>query len=321
MIIEVCPITELPVKDFMDVGSVYQYYIDYENEEFQITLGYSFNNFCKTDYFIDNRHLLAGSILTYQLLDGEENGIKKISLSHDWKEKFSKISYPKTPKEKLDNLLKTLYQYQNYDGEEVDIYNQVQKRAFWYKHFFKNDFECYYYFKLLQSQKFIDIDFAPPSISEIHEIPNDYQFTLKGLNYYLEITESGRLSNKCFVAMSFSKEMRDTREAIREAIKNTGYDTVLVDELHIDSDTTINDKIIAELKSAKFCIADFTEQRGGVYFESGFALGQGKPVIYCCAEPDFKDSHFDTKHFAHILYKEPSELKKALVNKINAWIK
>ncbi len=318
---KVCPITELPTKDFIDAGDVYQYYIEYENEEFQITIGYTFKQFSKTDYFINNRHFFAGSILTYQLLDEEKNGIKKFSLGRNWKEKLAKINYPKTPKDKLDNLLKTLYKYQNYDGETVDIYNQVQKPAFWYKHFLKNDFECYYYFKLLQSQEFIDIDYAPPSISEIHNIPNEYQFTLKGLNYYLEILESGRLSNKCFVAMSFSKEMVYIREAIREAIKNTGYDTVLVDELHIDSDTTINDKIIAELKGAKFCIADFTEQKGGVYFESGFALGQGKPVIYCCAEADFKDSHFDTKHFAHILYKEPSELKEALINKINAWIK
>jgi nucleoside 2-deoxyribosyltransferase len=247
--------------------------------------------------------------------------MKKFSLSHDWREKLPKINYPKTPKDKLDNLLKTLYKYQKHDGEEVDIYNQVQKPAFWYKHFFKNDFECYYYFKLLQSQNLIDIDFTTPSISEIHEYPNEYQFTLKGLNYYLEIIESGRLSNKCFVAMSFSQETKEIREAIRDALKNTGYDTILVDELHIDSDTTINDKIIAELKGAKFCIADFTEQKSGVYFESGFALGQGKPVIYCCNETDFKNSHFDTKHFAHILYKEPFELKEALVNKINAWIK
>jgi len=149
----------------------------------------------------------------------------------------------------------------------------------------------------------------------------DYQLTLNGLNYYIDITDMGRLSNRCFVAMSFSEKTKEIREAIRGAIKSTGFDPILIDEQHIESDTTINDRIIADLKGAKFCIADFTEQKRGVYFESGYAIGQGKPVIYCCRNDHWSETHFDTKHFAHILYDTPSELKEALINKINAWIK
>lgn len=74
------------------------------------------------------------------------------------------------------------------------------------------------------------------------------------------------------------------------------------------------------MKSSKFCIADFTEQRDGVYFESGFAVGLGKKVIYTCHKKWFKKSHFDTNHFPHIIYESMQELKEKLDNKIKAWI-
>lgn len=318
---EICPITNLPTINYHDTGFGCNYLINYENMEYLIKLGQSFAYFKNEHEYIDNRYLLAGAILNNQLLDDENYEVKSFSLVSGWEEKLSKIIYPKSPKDKMDNLLKTLYLFQNYDGEEIDIKELVQKPAFGYKHFFKNQDECYFYFDILQNQNLIDATFSERTKTSPTISPTAYQLTLKGLNYYLNLTESGRLSNKCFVAMSFSPEMKEIREAIREAIKDTGFDAIIVDEQHIDSDTTINDRIIADLKGAKFCIADFTEQRSGVYFESGFALGQGKPVIYCCLKGDFDKSHFDTKHFAHIIYENPSELKERLINKINAWIK
>ncbi len=318
---ESCPITNLPTTNYQVTGYGCRYLINYENVDYLIKLGQSFANFKNELEYIENQYLLAGAILNNQLLDAETDGIKSFSFDSDWENKLTQIIYPKTPKDKMDNLLKTLYLFQNYDGDEVSIQELVQMPAFWYKHFFKNQNECYFYFGILQTQNLIDATFTQRTKTDPTIFPTDYQLTLQGLNYYLNLTESGRLSNKCFVAMSFSKEMTEIREAIREAIEGTGFHAIIVDEQHIDSDTTINDRIIADLKGAKFCIADFTEQRSGVYFESGFALGQGKPVIYCCQKADFEKSHFDTKHFAHIIYENPSELKERLINKINAWIK
>jgi len=95
---------------------------------------------------------------------------------------------------------------------------------------------------------------------------------------------------------------------------------ILIDEVHFDSESTINDAIIAQIKQAKFCISDFTQQKDGVYFEAGYALGRGLPVIYSCHKDDFEKSHFDTKHFPHIIYNNTEDLKRMLVDKINAWI-
>ena len=121
--------------------------------------------------------------------------------------------------------------------------------------------------------------------------------------------------------MSFKKETAEIRSAIKKALDLTGFIPILIDEQNVDSDKTINDEIIANLKRCKFCIADFTFHSMGVYFESGHALGQGKKVIYTCREDEFANAHFDIRPLQHIIYETTEQLTKDLVNKIDAWIK
>jgi len=61
-----------------------------------------------------------------------------------------------------------------------------------------------------------------------------------------------------------------------------------------------------------------TGQRGGVYFEAGFALGLGKPVIWTCRSDDMEKLHFDTRQYNHVTWNTPIELKDKLVNRILA---
>jgi len=312
---EKCPITELPAEPVSPTGAANFYKIKFEDDYIFITLGISFNYFSKDEYFIENRYLLAGAILNNQMPERED--LKTFSLTEiDWKEKISKVIYPKTPKDKIDNLFKALCKLQKFDGEEVSIHKIVSNPGFWYKHFFKSSSECYYYIKVLDSLGLICGQFQ-----EHTGLPVEFQLTFKGLNYYLEITESGKLSNKCFVAMSFDPKMKETREAIKTAILKNDYVPIIVDEQLIDSSQTINDAIISEIRSCKFCIADFSEQKDGVYFESGFAVGLGKPVIYTCQTDWFNKSHFDTNHFPHLIYSSHIDLIDKLDKKIKAWIK
>ena len=122
--------------------------------------------------------------------------------------------------------------------------------------------------------------------------------------------------------MSFDKDplIANIRNSIKDAIIESGYIPILVDEKHIETGKTIPDEMIHLLRNCKFCIADFTGHKGGVYFESGFAVGQGKPVIFTCQKDDFENTHFDIKQFQHIIYQSPSDLKDALKHKIKAWI-
>lgn len=82
----------------------------------------------------------------------------------------------------------------------------------------------------------------------------------------------------------------------------------------------ICDKILAEIRSCQFIIGDFTLQRAGVYFEAGFAMGLGRPVIWTCREDDFENTHFDTRQYNHIVWDTPEDLREKLTNRIRATI-
>ena len=309
----ICPITELASES----NTRYTHSIKINNELLVITLGLSFENVMSQEKFTTNRYILAGAILNKQLSDENEKGPYHLHLTSDnFEEKLNSIIYPKTPKSKLDNLLKSLYVLQKFDGELVDIIDITTKPEFYYKHFFKSAEECTYYIKELDYQGLINSQFQ-----EHPDLPLDFQITFKGLNYYLELTERGDLSRKCFVAMSFDPKMKETREAIKQAILKNNFEPIIIDEQLIDSSQTINDAIISAIKSCKFCIADFSEQKDGVYFESGFAIGLNKPVVYTCHKDWFSKSHFDTNHFPHIIYASLMELTEKLDLKIKAWIK
>jgi nucleoside 2-deoxyribosyltransferase len=242
--------------------------------------------------------------LTSKIADGETVVLQEFLRTAD---------YPKTPKEKLDNLVLYLFNLQNYDGEPIRI--NVRENDFVLKNYFKNVAECAFYLNSLAEQGLIEL---AKHISDGTIVT--LNLTHSGLNKTIELTEEGEKSNKCFIAMSFNPSTKPTREAIRKALNDTGYEAVIIDEQIIDSARTINDEIIASLKKCKFCIADFSFHSNGVYFESGFALGQGKKVIYTCSKEEFENAHFDIRPLQHIIYESPEQLVKDLKYKIEAFI-
>jgi nucleoside 2-deoxyribosyltransferase len=82
----------------------------------------------------------------------------------------------------------------------------------------------------------------------------------------------------------------------------------------------ICDQIVAEIRRSRFLIADVTGHRQGVYFEAGFAMGLGLPVIWTCREDQINECHFDTRQYNHITWKTPEELRDKLKNRILATI-
>jgi hypothetical protein len=128
------------------------------------------------------------------------------------------------------------------------------------------------------------------------------------------------IPGRCFVAMSFDPSLNDAYElGIRLAIEdNCKLQAVRIDYQHHNE--KICDKILAEIRLSQFVVADFTFHRGGVYFEAGFALGLGRPVIWTCRESDLKDTHFDTRQYNHILWSDPADLRSKLTDRIRATI-
>ena len=100
------------------------------------------------------------------------------------------------------------------------------------------------------------------------------------------------------------------------ALEETGYKPNRIDLQ--EHNEKICDKIIAEIRKSGLLVADFTGNRGGVYFEAGFAMGLDIPVIWTCRADFVEKLHFDTRQYNHITWNEPEDLKKKLINRIEA---
>jgi len=152
------------------------------------------------------------------------------------------------------------------------------------------------------------------------EMPSDrVKITSDGWDYLDKHASDLEEKTQGFVAMSFSPEMKSMWEkAIKPAIQQAGYTACRVDEQpHNDN---IIFKIMAEIKNSRFVVADVTEQRNGVYFEAGYALGLGVPVIWSVRKDDAANVHFDTAQYNQIRWETPEELREGLFDYICAII-
>ncbi len=119
--------------------------------------------------------------------------------------------------------------------------------------------------------------------------------------------------------MSFTYSQRGpVQKAIQDACKNTGWNGFTINEIeHING---ITDEIIAKINQSQFIIAEFTENKHGVYWEAGYAAERGIPVIYVVKNDEIQKLHFDTRHINHITWDNVEELKSKLIHRINAVI-
>lgn len=125
----------------------------------------------------------------------------------------------------------------------------------------------------------------------------------------------GRAFSQAFVAMSFETQLLAVYDtAIAPAIRAAGYDPFVITE-H-EHTGQIDDQILFELNRSRFVIAEFTGHRPNVYFEAGYALGRGLPVIWTCRSDDMHEAHFDTRQYNHLLWDHADDLRDRLHRRI-----
>jgi nucleoside 2-deoxyribosyltransferase len=130
-----------------------------------------------------------------------------------------------------------------------------------------------------------------------------------------QVTES----QQAFVAMWFDESRNEFFASMEQAVKDAGFEKcVRID--NIEHNNKICDEILAEIRKSRFVIADFTGNRGGIYFEAGFALGLDLPVIWLVDKKGVDDLHFDTRQYSHIVYENKDDLYKKLKARIEATI-
>jgi hypothetical protein len=115
-------------------------------------------------------------------------------------------------------------------------------------------------------------------------------------------------SSRAFIAMSFAESLKPVKEAIFRAIHAAGYEPIRVDDQEYVGG--VMDKIIAFIRESRFVVADFTGNRGGVYYEAGFASGIGITVVPVCKHEQLASSdldvrpHFDVNHLNFLPWKD-----------------
>lgn len=312
--LEKCIFTGLDTIPIIDGRDAVEYRVEVGNKIHLIRLLPYINELVDDPFFQEHKHRFFGLLFNNSWIENENIFIDIDVLKNLIKERH----FPHSPKEKQNLLFLKLASFQKQDGYVVSIDRSYYEDILWKILYFKSLSEMNFYFNHISNIGLISANYYEAQGSKIS--PKDYYVTINGLNELINLQESGSNSNKCFVAMAFRNETIEIRKAIKEAVFETGFIPILIDEENIESTSTINDAIIAGLKKCNFCIADFSYHSKGVYFESGFALGQGKKVIYTCTEKEFSDAHFDIRPLQHILYNNPSDLKTRLKAKIEAWI-
>lgn len=142
--------------------------------------------------------------------------------------------------------------------------------------------------------------------------------TYDGWQEYEKLQRTVSESRTAFMAMKFENDVlaKIVADYLKPAVAQTGYELRRLDEGQKAG--IIDNRMRAEIQSARFLVADLSDQNNGVYFEAGYAEGLGRPVFYTCEESVFTKRHFDTEHHLTVKWdarnptKAASELKDAI---------
>lgn len=233
-----------------------------------------------------------------------EAGIHSSIHSANLNEILQSVAIPPTPLEGVDLLLAFVERHMDnlVRGATIDKDNDYPVV------FAKSPQEFQYY-----------IDLAERTLKLIRLGGSGYIPTVEGWRRLQELKTRRRKANQAFVAMWFDDSVEEAwSKGISAALIECGFDPIRID--FKEHNGKICDRIIAEIRTSGLLIADFTGQRGGVYFEAGFAMGLGIPVVWSCRKDEVDRLHFDTRQYNHIVWSDAEDLRLQLANRIRATI-
>lgn len=239
-----------------------------------------------------------------QAIANPDNSLFPIYDDEDFRGMLAQRDLP--VQEKLNLLLRYLGNLSDYPGQKevfdiVHDYPILQAR---------NSREADFYINSLKERSLIRAERIMPD-SRI-----SFALTTNGWIELERAAQSGSESSNGFIAMSFDTSRSVYDQAIERAITGAGYLALRIDRVpHVNR---IDDEIIARIREAKFMVADFSGHNNGVYFEAGFMLGLGRPVVWVCEKSDMPKAHFDTRQYNTIDYEDAKDLEARLKFKLEA---
>ena len=139
--------------------------------------------------------------------------------------------------------------------------------------------------------------------------------TPKGYARVDELQKNTSNGRNVLVAMSFH-DTDKLREAIRKGITAAGYVAIFIDE--VQHNDFITPELLKHIRDSRFVVVDLTHQNNGAYFEEGYAMGLGKPVIQLCRRG--VQLHFDIAQKNTIMWENETDIPQKLCNRIKATI-
>ncbi len=259
--------------------------------------------------FEDERHLLAG-LAKRASTPNPSVATRLIFTSESVPTFLSSSGIPRDPIDQQDIVLEYAKEHQRQIAEFIEYSSSAATD--YSLVFARNPEEFLYLFRVLSDQQLLD---EPPGRDPSRR--TSFRITTDGWKRLRELKKAGGDPDRAFVAMSFTEELLPAWEqGIKPALEELGFTPVRIDQTH--GEDKIDDRIMAEIRKSGLMVADFTGQRGGVYFEAGFAVGLGIPVVWTCRQDDIEQAHFDTRQQQHLLWETPEELKEKLMNHIAA---
>ena len=233
--------------------------------------------------------------------------------------------YPKTFSERIDYILLYLESHISHVGQQVCasfselcgllFVDQKEIGADQFSEKWRRDEDCIsevrYMLNYLKGVSFIEYT---DSIEEEGTIL--LRMTPEGYARVDELQKYSAYGRNALVAMKFGPETERLREAIRKGIIDAGYIAIFIDE--VQHNNFITPELLKYIRDSKFVVVDLTHQNNGAYFEEGYAMGLGKPVIQLC-QKDTK-LHFDIAQMNTILWETEKDIPGRLCNRIKATI-
>lgn len=272
--------------------------------------------FSDLPYEIEHRIKIKRHILSGIIRERYENGLHETFIAmNNFNDILSSVNIPKTLREKLNKIILYSYKHINRIMDEIVI---PSSPAIGYA---KDVTEFSQMLHLLKEE---GVYTGSRTLMVV--------FTIKGIEQAEKLLVSPMFSNQCFVAMWFDDELNkifqdfmlpaiEAKTLVGDVIPNEKtFKPIRIDLKEFNDE--ILDNIISEIRKSRFVVADFTGNRGGVYYEAGFAYGLNLDIIYTCKKDFFEKEklHFDVNHKNFLLWENGEDLYKKLRARISATI-
>ena len=260
------------------------------------------------DHFVEERlHLISAVARWNSERDNPLRITKELLVDRPEFEAKILSMCPQSTQERMDCILTYVADKSSYPGQLITIDSKHDYPLF----YCKQNNELRFYLDHLDGNLLL----ADHKGNDIYEL----LLFAAGWQRVEELAKPNIESTQAFVAMWFDDSLNSAySEGIAKLEEDTGFTMFRIDMKQFNE--KICDRILAEIRRSRFLIADVTGQRQGVYFEAGFAMGMGLPVIWTCREDQIKECHFDTRQYNHITWNNEKELRQKLRDRILATI-